>query len=429
MSRSIYTLLYACLLPVMLMRLWWRGRTNPGYRQRIFERFGRIPHRPQPGGLWLHAVSMGETLASVPLVNAFIKQHPDVPVIITTTTPTGSEQVKKQFGSRVYHMYMPYDLPWFLERLIRSIRPSLLVIMETEMWPNLLACCEKNHIPVVLANARLSEKSAAGYAKLTKITPAMMSSFTKIAAQYESDGERFVTLGLDPKKLAVIGSIKFDAHVPPGSEEKGMILRKEWGESRTVLALASSHPGEDERVLALYPALSKVCPDLLLLLVPRHPERFEGVTNAAHNQHLRVHRRNQGPATSAVQVYVADTMGEMFTLLAAADLVLMGGSLEKHGGHNPIEPAALGKPTLIGPNYLNFSTIVDNLVAEDALAVVDNVDNLEAALSNWLTSTEQRIAMGNKAKHVVDANKGSVERLLALINKHLDARKRARSVY
>jgi 3-deoxy-D-manno-octulosonic-acid transferase len=409
--RYLYTLLYTLLLPIFVARLWWRGRVNPGYRQRISERFGIIPHRPAANGLWIHAVSVGETLAAAPLVRRFMLQHPNVPVIVTTTTPTGSEQVKRLFGESVFHMYLPYDVPLFLTRFINKLRPGLLIIMETELWPNLLASCAKHRVPVMLANARLSEKSAQGYQKFSKLTGPMLSQLSLVAAQNADDGQRFLALGLAENKLDVTGSIKFDVTVPAGISAKGAELRRQWGSERRVLALASSHPGEDERLLDLYPQLLKACPDLLLMLIPRHPERFEAVTNAVRSRGLRVQRRSNGPATKTTQVYVADSMGEMLQLLAAADVVLMGGSLIERGGHNPIEPAALGKATLIGPNYTNFAAIVDTLVEAEALAVVDADDGLLAGLQTFLADPERCAAMGRNAQQTVDANRGAVEHL------------------
>jgi 3-deoxy-D-manno-octulosonic-acid transferase len=418
-ARFAYTLLYTLLMPLIVARLWWRGRANPAYRQRIAERFGYLPHHPRAGGLWVHAVSVGETLAAAPLVKRFLEQNPDTPLIITTTTPTGSEQVKRLFGGRVFHMYLPYDLPVFIHRFLRTIRPAALVVMETELWPNLMACCEQRHIPVILANARLSEKSARGYAKFSALTQPMLQRLSVVAAQHQSDADRFLALGLPPERLAVTGSVKFDLTVAEGLNDKGAELRQQWGHERPVLALASSHPGEDEQVLDLWPELHKAVPELLLLLIPRHPERFEAVGNAARSRQLKIQRRSQGQASEATQVYVADTMGEMLTLLAAADVVLMGGSLVELGGHNPIEPAALGKATLIGPNYVNFAAIVDELAAAGAMKVCTTAADLQNDIIRLLKDTHAREAMGQKGLEVVNSNRGAVGQLLALVNEQL----------
>lgn len=418
-ARFLYTLIYTLLLPVFVARLWWRGRANPGYRQRVSERFGYLPHHPQKGGLWIHAVSVGETLAAEPFVKRFMDEHPDTPVIITSTTPTGSEQVKRLFGERVFHMYLPYDLPLFINRFVKAIRPGLLMIMETELWPNLLAGCEQHKVPVVLANARLSENSARGYAKFSALTRPMMHRLSLVAAQNQQDGQRFLQLGLPMDRLQVIGSVKFDVTIPKDCMSKGTQLRAQWGTDRPVVALASSHPGEDEQILDIYRALEKAVPGLLLLLIPRHPERFEAVTNAARSRQLSVHRRSNGAVKSAIQVYVADTMGEMLPLLASADLVIMGGSLIEHGGHNPIEPAALGKATLIGPHYANFATIVDTLKDDQALEVMTNLTQMTDVIVRYLNDKDSRELMGNNAKAAVEANRGAVARLVKLTSAQL----------
>lgn len=420
MARHLYTLIYSLFLPIIIARLWWRGRANPGYRQRVAERFGFLPHRPRPGGLWVHAVSVGETLAAAQFVKQFMEQNPNTPVIITSTTPTGSEQVKRIFGERVFHMYLPYDLPSFINRFIKNIQPGALVIIETELWPNLLASCAKHDLPVVLANARMSEKSARGYAKLPALTRPMLHSLSVVAVQNPTDGRRFIELGLPTGRMKVTGSVKFDVTVPEDCHKQGVALRGQWGADRPVLALASSHPTEDEQLLDIYPALEEAVPGLLLLLIPRHPERFEPVTNAARSRHLRVHRRTNGPASNDSQIYVADTMGEMLNMLAAADVVVMGGSLYSGGGgHNPIEPAALGKATLIGADHINFTSIVNELTDAGAMAACESLSALQEEVICLLNDSNAREAMGQKGLEVVETNRGAVEQLLELITEVL----------
>ena len=420
MARHIYTLIYSLFLPLIVARLWWRGRANPGYRQRVAERFGFLPHRPRPGGLWVHAVSVGETLAAAQFVKQFMEQNPNTPVIITSTTPTGSEQVKRIFGERVFHMYLPYDLPSFINRFIKNIQPGALVIIETELWPNLLASCAKHDLPVVLANARMSEKSARGYAKLPALTRPMLHSLSVVAVQNPTDGRRFIELGLPTSRMKVTGSVKFDVTVPEDCHKQGVALRGQWGADRPVLALASSHPTEDEQLLDIYPALEKAVPGLLLLLIPRHPERFEPVTNAARSRHLRVHRRTNGPASNDSQIYVADTMGEMLNMLAAADVVVMGGSLyQGGGGHNPIEPAALGKATLIGADHINFTSIVNELTDAGAMAACESLSALQEEVIRLLNDSNARESMGQKGLDVVESNRGAVAQLLELVKEQL----------
>lgn len=412
-ARFFYSLLFALLLPLILLFMAWQGRKNKGWRQRWSERFGRVVHRPQPGGLWIHAASVGEVLAAAPLVRAFRQQHPAIPLIMTTFTPTGSAQVRRLFGTGVYHMYLPLDLPWMVRRFLRTLQPALLVIIERELWPNMLAACEEQGVPVLLANARLSEKSALTYQKYPKLALPMLQQLTRVAVQDATDGERYLQLGLPEQRLEVTGSVKFDIDVPEGVVQQGAALRAQWGAQRPVLALASSHENEDEQLLDLYPALLETCPDLLLLLIPRHPERFEAVTNAALTRQLKVQRRSKGAVSPAVQVYVADSMGEMLTLLAAADLVLMGGSLIPRGGHNPIEPAALGKATLMGPYHHNFAQIVADLQQLGALQTVPaEPQQLLVALREWLADNAGRQAMGAAGLAAVEANRGAVARLV-----------------
>ena len=413
MARFFYSILYLTLTPVFLLSFLLLSRKNPQWRKRLAERFGRVPHHPPAGGIWLHAASVGEVQACVPLVKVLQEQRPKPPIIITTFTPTGSEQVRKIFGDGVYHMYIPLDITWVLRRFLNKIRPNVLVLIERELWPNMLAVCEAQQVAVLLANARLSEKSLRSYQKFSALVQPMLKRLSVVAVQNPVDGQRYLELGLAANKLEVTGSMKFDIELAAGLEQEGQALRAQWGASRTVLALASSHEDEDERLLDLYPELQAQCPSLLLLLVPRHPERFDAVVNAAHARRLKVQRRSAGAANNSTQVYVADTLGEMLKVLSAADLVLMGGSLIERGGHNPIEPAALGKPVLIGPHYFNFSEIVDGLVTAGATQVVsDQNEALAATLTELLNNPAERERMGQAGLAVVAKNRGAVKALV-----------------
>jgi 3-deoxy-D-manno-octulosonic-acid transferase len=336
-------------------------------------------------------------------------------VTVTTTTPTGSDQVRRLFGDDVFHVFLPYDLPWIWQLFLKRLAPGLLVVMETELWPNLLAACERRKIPVMLANARLSEKSARGYTKFSALTAPMLKRLSLVAVQNATDGQRFLSLGLPESRLEVTGSVKFDVQIAPDIHQQGQALRQQWGEQRMVLALASSHAGEDELLLDLYPSLLQQCPDLLLLLIPRHPERFDAVAAAVQQRGLVLARRSVGNASAGTQVYIADSMGEMLLLLAAADLVLVGGSLIAHGGHNPIEPAALGKATLMGPHHMNFAVIADELLQRGALQIVsDQPEALQLQLQGYLSDAEARQQMGVAGLQAVTDNRGAVSRLTQL---------------
>ncbi|MDO6680762.1 lipid IV(A) 3-deoxy-D-manno-octulosonic acid transferase [Oceanobacter sp. 5_MG-2023] len=412
MARLGYTVFLTLITPILLARLWWRGRKNPGYRQRIVERFGAVTPLPHRGAIWVHAVSVGETLAAAPLIEQLLRQYPQRTIWITSTTPTGAAQVERLFGDRVRRSFMPYDLPlcWWL--FLRRTKPDCLVVMETELWPNLLACCQQRGVPVLLANARLSERSARGYARLSALTRPMLQRLTHVAVQHQVDGQRLLDLGLPPSRLSVCGSIKYDVVVPAGLDEQAAALKQGWGKQRPVVLLASSHDGEESLMLAAMTSWLRRWPELLLVLVPRHPERFGPVAQACLEQGFTLAQRStQAPGNDA-QVYLADSMGEMLLLLAAADVVVMGGSLVPRGGHNPIEPAVLGKPVLMGPHYFNFQTVVDELVDIGAVQLTTAV-TLAGDVALLLDHPEQRQQMGLAGYNQVQQNQGAVARLVA----------------
>ena len=414
--RFLYSVLLTLLLPVLLLRLWWRGRLNPAYRGRISERFGRLASQPPAGGIWVHAVSVGETLAAVPLIRALQQRYPDTPVLVTTTTPTGSAQVRRLFGDTVWHQYLPWDLPWLLAPFLKRLQPSLLVIMETELWPNLIAACDARGIPVMLANARLSARSARGYQRFAALTRPMLAGLDCVACQNTTDGQRFVDLGLPAERLTITGSIKFDLTIDTALAAQAEALRQSWGPARPVLILASSHAGEDEALLDQLPALQQQVPELLLLLVPRHPERFDAVAAELVRRGLAFVRRSEQPSVAsahAASVYLADTMGEMMRLLAASDLVVMGGSLFDIGGHNPIEPAALGKPVLMGPYGFNFADIVRELESAGGLQLT-RLETLQADIGRLLADPRRGQQMGECGRQVVERSRGAVDRMLVL---------------
>ncbi|MCC7517088.1 MAG: lipid IV(A) 3-deoxy-D-manno-octulosonic acid transferase [Pseudomonadales bacterium] len=421
MPRLLYTIVYTLLMPAILLRLLWRSRLAPAYRQRWLERFGYFPapaiDRTRPV-VWLHAVSVGETLAAVPLVTRLQQEHPDWQWVITTTTPTGSERVRASFGEQVFHVYAPYDLPPLLAGFLQRTQPQLAIVMETELWPSLLHACKQRRIPVIIANARLSEKSARGYRTLAPLTRGMMNDVTLIAAQQQADGARFVQLGLPTEKLAVTGSIKFDLDIDAATQQKAVDLRRHWtgDEKRSVWLAASTHLGEDTIILTAFTALKKQFPDLLLVLVPRHPERFSVVSQQCEAAGFRTVRRSTGTAvTTDIDILVGDTMGELLAFYGAADIAFVGGSLVPVGGHNLIEPAAWGCPVISGPHLFNFAEVERLLRDNNALAIADDATTLAATIQNWLKDSETRQAFGERAKHVADSNRGALARLCALL--------------
>ena len=414
-SRYIYTLVLHLLLPSILVRLWLRGRHAPAYRQRWTERLGLTPPLPSSvAPLWIHAVSVGEVQAVATLVRRFLQQHPEIPVLITTMTPTGADRVRQLFGEQVSHRYCPYDLPWAMGRFLNITRPRSCVIVETELWPNFLRQCQRKQIPTLLANARLSERSARGYARFAGLTRDMLNRLSRVAVQDHTDGERFKALGLDPTRLKVIGSIKFDVEINPQWAEDARQLRQRWGATRPVFLAASTHDDEESQLLASLPELLAVYPDLLMVLVPRHPERFDAVAQLCQSSGLTFTRRSQNTLASPdTQIYLADTMGELMSFCSAADIVFVGGSLIERGGHNPLEPALLGKPVITGLHTFNFATITQGLASAGALSQVNDAKAVMTQVQYWLSNPESAHNAGQAAHRYVTSHAGALSRLEA----------------
>ena len=410
MARLFYSLMFYCLVPVILLKLWLRGKKAPLYRQRWLERFGFVIPVKGPRPVWMHAVSLGETIAITPLVEKLLSQQPEVPVIITSMTPTGSARVKAQFGERVLHCYCPYDLPDALGRFLRRINPRCCVIVETELWPNLIHSCHKRTIPVQVTNARLSERSAVGYRRVRWLSAPMLQQIDAIAVQNGVDGERFVKLGFNRDRLSVTGSIKFDISAPQGLAESAQALRQGWGVDRPVLIAASTHDDEEQQLLEVYRNLQSRYQELLLILVPRHPERFSEIYELCVRSGLNTCRRSLGqqPGTDC-KVYLGDTMGEMMLLYAASDIAFVGGSLIERGGHNPLEPALLAKPVLMGPHIFNFSQVVTTLEQALALQVVADTGELQQQLVELLAHPDQARAMGIRGANCIAENRGALQ--------------------
>lgn len=424
MPRWLFTVLLYLLLPLVLLRLYLRGRKAPAYRLRWRERLGvsapssKLAQQP----IWLHAVSVGETLAAQPLVVAIRQQWPNRPILITTMTPTGSERVQALWGEAVHHVYAPYDYPHAISRFLNAWQPAALVIMETELWPNTLAAAKARGIPTLLANARLSEKSAKGYARAGGLTHSLMHSLSMVAAQDHATATRFQDLGLPAEKVRVTGSVKFDLSLPDDLPQQAKQLLGQWRlQEREVWVAASTHEGEEVHVLSAHQKLLQSSPDALLILVPRHPERFQQVANVVLQHSFAMARRSQQQVVdSQTQVLLADTMGELLLWLAMANVAFVGGSLLPVGGHNTLEPLGLSVPTLTGPHYMNFQVINDALINAGALAVVQNSDELADAvlqLFNDPALVQQRCLA---AEQVMSANRGAVQRQLALLQQLLE---------
>ncbi|HEK1688032.1 TPA: lipid IV(A) 3-deoxy-D-manno-octulosonic acid transferase [Pseudomonas putida] len=420
MNRTLYTLLFHLGLPLVALRLFLRGRKAPAYRQRIAERFAcKLPAMRQ-GGIWVHAVSVGESIAAAPMVKALLKAYPDLPITLTCMTPTGSERIRAMFASepRVQHCYLPYDLPWAAARFLDHVRPKLGVIMETELWPNHIHQCAKRGIPVALANARLSERSARGYARFAGLTRPMLEEMSLIAVQTETEAERFRSLGGRAPCVQVTGSIKFDLKVDDQLLPRARQLREQWSAlQRPVWIAASTHEGEDALILEAHQRLLQVHGDALLILVPRHPERFEAVHALCRERFTTVRRSSGAAVDGQVQVLLGDTMGELMFLYALADITFVGGSLVPTGGHNPLEPAALALPVITGPHVFNFLEISAMLREAGALQQVDDAEGLAAAVRRLIELPQDGRRMGEAGRAVMQANQGALQRLLEALAK------------
>jgi len=415
MNRTLYTLLFLLGLPLVALRLFLRARKAPAYGQRIGERFALGLPAMQQGGIWVHAVSVGESIAAAPMVRALLKAYPDPPITLTCMTPTGSERIRAMFADepRVQHCYLPYDLPWAAGRFLDHVRPRLGIIMETELWPNHIHQCAKRGIPVALANARLSERSARGYGRFAGLTRPMLAEMNLIAVQTEVEAERFRSLGARPECVQVTGSIKFDLKLDAQLLPRARQLREQWqAEQRPVWIAASTHEGEDALVLEAHRQLLEVHGDALLILVPRHPERFNAVHELCREQFATVRRSSGDAVDGQTRVLLGDTMGELLFLYALADIAFVGGSLVATGGHNPLEPAALALPVIMGPHVFNFLEISAMLRDAGALQAVDDAEGLAAAVRRLVELPQDARRMGEAGRAVMQANQGALQRLL-----------------
>lgn len=414
--RLLYTILYAVLLPLILVRLYWRGRALPSYRQRWTERLGFVDYASTRPTLWVHAVSVGEVLAAIPLVKALQQTYPERDVVMTTMTPTGAERVQAAFGESVTHIYLPYDVPLFINRFLKAVKPTVCLIIETELWPNLIHCCQRKGVPTILVNARLSEKSARGYARAGALTRGLLTKLSHILAQNENTAKRFLALGIDEQKVLITGSIKYDLDVPTKLLNQARKSRELWQSDASVLVAASTHLGEEEKLLMLAQPFFERHSNFKMIIVPRHPERFDDVHDMACRKMAEgVIRKSRWNLTDHDwRLMIGDTMGEMFFYFGLGDIVFMGGTLVPRGGHNFIEPAALALPIIAGKHYFNFQEIGDELVARKALIIGKNEGELAATLEQFVAGKPLDLE-GEAGKAFVDSNTGALEKSLNLI--------------
>lgn len=413
--RALYSLLLYLATPAALAYLALRGLKDRDYLRRWRERFAFFQRPDRPGGIWIHAASLGEVNAAEPLIRALSEAWPDRDLYLTTFTPTGSTRVRERFGDDVFHVYSPLDLPGSVRRFFKRIRPGLAVIMETEIWPNLYHEMERRGIPSLLANARISDHSFDRYRRFTALTGPALAGLSRIGAQSETDAERLRAIGAPADRLSVTGNLKFDIELPAELPADGRAIRVSWGDSRPVLVAGSTHEPEEPQLFEAFTRLLADVPEALLVLVPRHPERFGPAARAAADAGLRTTRRSEHASCPAdVQCYVIDAMGELLRYYAACDVAFVGGSLEPVGGHNVLEPAALARPVVVGPHTFNFADITRSLLDAGAAAQVGDSAELAVVLKDLFARPERRLRMGQAGVDLVRRGQGAVDRTLAL---------------
>jgi len=361
-------------------------------------------------------------MTAIPLLRRLQKEYPHYQLVVTTATPTGARRVREVFGDSVLHLYLPYDYPIFVRRFFDRVQPRIGIIMETEIWPNLYCECQNRHIPLFLANARISPRSLRGYLRHVSLLGKVLQAVTLAAAQGEKDAERWRQLGLASERIEVMGNLKFDSPWPQEMVDRGHQLRAQWQLTRPVWVAASTHEGEDEQVLSAFAQVRKQFANCLLVLVPRHPERFEAVASLCKRRGYALARRSrqQWPGEDTV-VYLGDTMGELLLWYAMADVAFVGGSLVLVGGHNLLEPANLGVPVLTGPHTFNFTEIRDHLVAVGAAREVHDAQELATQVCAWLADPQARRTAGQAGQQAVEANRGALERLWQRLRPYLEA--------
>ena len=415
MNRLLYTIATIALIPWAMLHLLWRARRQPEYLRHWRERFGYFAIAAEAPLIWIHAVSVGETRAAQPLVAALRRHHPQHRILLTHMTPTGRQTANELFGESVSCVYLPYDLPWAVERFLAHFRPAVGLIVETEIWPNLIAAGKRRGVPMLLVNARLSERSAGRYAKLASLVRQALSDLTAIAAQGEDDAQRLAALGAP--HVEVLGNMKFDVAPPEAQQVLGADFRQRIGE-RPVFVCASTREGEEPLILDAWARFGN--PQILLVIVPRHPQRFGDVATLLSHQGFPWQRRSdQAPVAAATRVWLGDSMGELFAYYSAADIAFVGGTLLDHGGQNLIEPCALGKPVLIGPSTHNFADACREAVAIGAARSIGSAEELVKTACALMLSPTQRRQMGEIARVFTSRHQGATARTLALVERFL----------
>lgn len=403
--RLLYIVLLYLVAPLLWVGLWWKGRRDPAYRRRAPERFGHVPRVPGGVAVWVHAVSVGETLAALPLIRALVARHGDGQVLVTSGTPTGSERVRAALGDTVWHCYAPYDLPHAVHRFLGRVQARQVMVMETELWPSLFRQLARRRIPLMIGNARLSERSLRGYSRVAGFAASVLGDITLVGAQSEADAERFRQLGAP--RVEVLGNLKFDIEPDPQTVAEARARRARWGDGPVWIA-ASTHEGEEALALDAHRRLRERHPGAVLLLVPRHPPRFSGVARVLKEGGWDWAARSSGWPETPPAVVLGDSMGEMWTYLALADVAFVGGSLVPVGGHNVLEPAALGLPVLFGPHMQNFAPARTALLEANAALEVQDANTLFEAVSTLAQDADRRRTMGAAAMAALAPHRGAL---------------------
>ncbi|MGC6407891.1 lipid IV(A) 3-deoxy-D-manno-octulosonic acid transferase [Bisgaard Taxon 45] len=420
MLRFFYTVLMYLIQPLVVLFMLGRSIKAPNYRKRLNERYGFYcgAVRPKADGVVIHAASVGEVIAATPLVKRIQALYPNLPITVTTVTPTGSDRVNAAFGNSVTHFYLPYDLPDAVNRFIAFVQPKVCIVIETEIWPNLIVQLKKQRIPFIIANARLSARSTQRYQKLKGALHHIFDDISLIAPQDDVSAQRYLSLGYDEQRLKLTGNIKYDLVLNDALMQQVTALKQAWVEQRPVWIAASTHEGEEDLILESHRLLLHKYPDLLLILVPRHPERFNLVADLIKKHKLTYIRRSDKIVPNAsTQVVLGDTMGELMLMYGISDIAFVGGSLVKHGGHNPLEPLAFKLPVISGKYTFNFPEVFTKLTqVQGALEINGNTKALTSAIEKFLDSPELRERYGNAGHEVLIENRGALQRLLDLLD-------------
>ena len=416
MLRLVYVALTYLVVPFVMAHDAWQALRHAEHRGRLAQRLGHVERSRHAGVVWIHAVSVGEVQAAAGLVHALRRRHPDLPIVVSTVTPTGAQRARTLFRDGVQHCYLPYDLPGAVRRFLDRVSPQVAVILETEIWPTLYAELGRRGIPLVLGSARLSARSVDRYRRLASLLRDTLSGGIVIGAQTSVDADRFRQIGAASERVHVTGNIKYDLEIPASQVDAGRALRRRWGEARPVWIAGSTHEGEEEAALAAHASVRARLPTALLLLVPRHPQRFETVHTLLRRRGTAFAQRSAGELPGADDdVFLIDTLGELQAFYAASDVAFVGGSLVPIGGHSLLEPAVLGLPILSGPHTHNGQEIAELLGQSGALVLVRDREALARSLLTWLEAPSLAHEAGESGRRAVAANRGAVDRLVAMI--------------